>query len=228
MVIMAAAQAGSAAAFNELQRMYSSRLFRTILRITRNREDAEDALQDTFLHAYVALHRFEGRSSVYSWLTRIAINTALMLLRKRRTRPETLWISSSDEGHGYRLLEVRDTACNPEQLCDLGQQSERLLHAIRKLEPSLRRAIETQLSGEHSLKEIAEIMNISVAAVKARLFRARARLAMRVPKHPRAKRHVQFRPADNHAPTCLSGSRKVMRNLPLRGNESLAVCNLPA
>lgn len=189
--IMAAARSGSAAAFDELQRKYSSRLFRTILRITRNREDAEDALQETFLHAYLALGRFEGRSSVYSWLTRIAINTALMILRRRRSRPEVSRISSFDEVEGYSPLEIRDTSHNPEQLCDLRQRSDYLLHAIGKLEPSLRGAIEIQMTGEYSLKDIADTLQISVAAVKARLFRARARLARRASIHSTARKQVR-------------------------------------
>ena len=98
--IMTAPGTGSTMAFDELQKEYSSRLFKTILRITKNWEDAEDALQDTFLRAYLALHGFEGRSSVYSWLTRIAINSALMVLRRRRSRPEALLICSFEEGDG--------------------------------------------------------------------------------------------------------------------------------
>jgi RNA polymerase sigma-70 factor, ECF subfamily len=190
MEIMTAAQAGSTTAFDELQTLYSSRLFRTILRITKNREDAEDALQDTFLRAYLALHRFEARSSVYSWLTRIAINSALMILRRRRSRPEALLSSPVEEGDDYLPLEIKDSASNPEQLCDLRQRSKRLLHAIGKLDPRLRTPIEFQLAREYSLKQIADTLNISVAAVKARLYRARANLAKQILMHSRAKKHL--------------------------------------
>jgi RNA polymerase sigma-70 factor, ECF subfamily len=190
MEIITAAQAGSTAAFDELQRLYSSRLFSVILRITKNREDAEDALQDTFMRAYVALGCFERRSSVYSWLTRIAINSALMILRRRRSRPEALPISPLEEGDGYPPLEIRDTAPNPEQLFALRQQNNFLLHAIGKLEPSLRGAIEIQLAGECSMKDIADSLNISVAAVKARLYRARVRLAKGISLHTRAKQRM--------------------------------------
>lgn len=185
--LIVAAQTGSAAAFDELHRQYSPRLFRTILRMTRNREDAEDALQETFLHAYLALHKFEGRSSVYCWLTRIAINTALMVIRRRRCRPEAACAAIPDDADGYTPLEIKDTAYNPEQLCDLRQRSELLVQAVQRLEPALRGAIEIQLTGDHSLKEMAEIMDISVAAVKARLFRARARLSRRFSAHSQAK-----------------------------------------
>jgi RNA polymerase sigma-70 factor (ECF subfamily) len=161
--VTAAPRTGSTMAFDELQKVYSSRLFKTILRITKNWEDAEDALQDTFLRAYLALHCFEGRSSVYSWLTRIAINSALMVLRRRRSRLETLLICSFEEGDGDSPLELKDSSSNPEQLCDLRQRKDHLLKAIRNLETPLRAPIEAQLAGEHSVKEVAGTLNISVA-----------------------------------------------------------------
>ena len=96
--LVAAAKGGSSAAFEELQSRYSRRLFRRIQLITKNHEDAEDALQETFLHAYLALDSFEGRSQFASWLTRIAINSALMVLRRRRTRAEVPFEPPSDSG----------------------------------------------------------------------------------------------------------------------------------
>jgi RNA polymerase sigma-70 factor (ECF subfamily) len=174
--------AGSTAAFDELQRMYSARLYRMIFRITRNREDTEDALQDTSLRAYVALQHFEGRSSIYSWLTKIAINSALMILRRRRSRSGALLISSSHEEDGFVPMEIKDSAPNPEQVFDLRQRCKDLSHAIRTLEPKLRTPIELQLAGELSMKDIAEALNLSMPAVKARLHRARARLATRLTK----------------------------------------------
>lgn len=82
--LVRAAQAGSSAAFAELQRIYSRPLYNTIMRITKNKEDAEDALQDSFLRVFLSLCRFEGRSTFYSWLTRIGVNSALMICRRRR------------------------------------------------------------------------------------------------------------------------------------------------
>ena len=80
--IVLAAQAGSPAAFADLYSTYSRRLFQTIFSITKNPQDAEEALQETFLRAYLAIKNFEGKSQIYTWLTRIAVNTALMVLRK--------------------------------------------------------------------------------------------------------------------------------------------------
>ena len=188
--MMIAPGTGSTMAFNELQKVYSSRLFKTILRITKNWEDAEDALQDTFLRAYLALHGFEGRSSVYSWLTRIAINSALMVLRRRRSRPETLLVCSFEEGEGDSPLELKDSSSNPEQLYDLRQRRDHVLQAIRHLESSLRAPIEAQLAGGASVKEVADTLNISVAAAKARLYRARVQLLQRASVHSGKRKRV--------------------------------------
>lgn len=178
--VMAAAIAGCPNAFDEIQKMYSSRLSRTIFRITRNREDAEDALQDTFLKAYMSFHRFEGRSSVYSWLTRIAINSALMILRKRRNHPEFVLLSSFEDSDGHLLFEPEETANNPEQQCELRQRWKHIVQAIERLEPQLRKALEIQITEELPSKEVAKSLNISAAAAKSRLYRARTRLATRI------------------------------------------------
>jgi RNA polymerase sigma-70 factor, ECF subfamily len=170
------AQAGLPGAFAELYATYSPRLYKTILSITRNPEDAEDALQNTFLRVHFALHTFEGRSGIYSWLTRIAINSALMILRRRRTRPETLFDPHSDPREDTPCFEIKDSSPNPEQICDLRQRRIRVLHAIRNLDPRLQTPIRMQMTMGSSVKEIGCALNISQAAVKARLHRARRRL----------------------------------------------------
>ena len=175
--IVAAAQAGSHGAFAELYGIYSPRLYRTILGITRSPEDAEDALQDTFLHACLAIHAFEGRASVYSWLTRIAINSALLILRKRRVRAEILFDPQPDDRAETFCLDIKDPAPNPEQVCDLRQRRMRLQAAIRNLNARQREPIRMRMAKESSLKEISRSLNISEGAVKARLHRARMRLS---------------------------------------------------
>jgi RNA polymerase sigma-70 factor, ECF subfamily len=161
----------------ELYAIYSQRLYRTIITITRNPEDAEDALQDTFLRAYIALHTFEGRSSVYSWLTQIAINSALMILRKRRIRSEILFDPQPDDRSENASFEFRDSSPSPEEMYNVRQLRARLIRAIRKLSPCLRKPIQLRLEKESSLKEIGQTLNISAGAVKARLHRARLRLS---------------------------------------------------
>ena len=175
--IVEEAQAGSSAAFEKLYTLYSRRLYKTILSITRNPHDAEEALQDTFLRAYRAINKFEGKSQVYTWLTRIAINSALMVLRKQRIRPHVSVAFRLDELSEAAALEVKDSAPNPEELCVQRQHQLKTLNAIRRLKPKLQAPIRMQLMDGRSVKEISQALNISEAAVKSRLCRARQQLA---------------------------------------------------
>jgi RNA polymerase sigma-70 factor (ECF subfamily) len=175
--IVSAPHADGQVAFEELHVIYSKRLYRTIVAITKNPDDAEDVLQETFLRAYLARESFEGRSSIYSWLTRIAINSALMVLRKRRVRSEFLFDPQPDDRGESISFEVRDSAPNPEELCVLHQHQLKTLHALRRLRPHLREPIRMQLMHGRSVKEISSALNISEAAVKSRLYRARKRLS---------------------------------------------------
>jgi RNA polymerase sigma-70 factor (ECF subfamily) len=187
--LVLAAKAGSHAAFGELQKIYSHRLYKRILLITRSREDAEDALQDTFLRAYLALPSFEGRSSLSSWLTRIAINSALMTLRKRRSRPEIPLEQPLGLGEESASFDVRDDALNPEQLCDQNQRCERIQRAIRRLDPVLRTTMVVRISKEKSVSEVARELDVSLASAKSRLHRARKRLTRFHPSWSLSHRH---------------------------------------
>ena len=175
--LVRAAHAGSSAAFADLQHFYSRPLYNTIVGITKNREDAEDALQDTFLRAYLALRNFEGRSSFYSWLTRIAMNSALMILRKRRARPEVSFEPIYEDGEGDAHFEFKDSAMNPEQIYDQRQRYNNMVSVVQNLEPSLRNSIQIRMEHGCPLKEIARTLDLTVAAVKTRLHRARVRLS---------------------------------------------------
>jgi RNA polymerase sigma-70 factor, ECF subfamily len=174
--LVSAALAGSSDAFAELQRLYSRQIYSTIFRITRNREDAEDLLQDTFLQAYLALRNFEGRSSVYSWLTRIAINSALMLLRKRRNHHEVCCDFAGETEHEVAYQEPKDPCLNPEQVYDQHQRCANIHREIERLQANLREPLQTRMTHGSSLGEIAKTLDITEAAVKARLYRARTRL----------------------------------------------------
>ena len=203
--LVSEARRGSCEAFEELQRLYSRRLYRIILSIIKKPEDAQDALQDTFLRSYLSLGEFEGRSSIYSWLTRIAINSTLAILRKRRARPEVLFDPDGEPGDGNPHVEVEDPAPSPEQICEQRQRLGRLLSAIQNLEPSLRIAIQIRMTENYTLKEIARQLDISEAAVKTRLHRARRRLSdVHAGDNSRAKRpglsklQRQSRPAVIH------------------------------
>ena len=189
--LVSAAKAGSDEAFAELQNLYAQRLYSTIIRITKNHEDAEDALQDTFLRVYLALCSFEGRSSFYSWVTRIAINSALMVLRKRRARPEVSFDLPLDGADDLPHFEIKDSSPNPEQIYYQRQQRMRMLRSIRNLQPKLQETIHIRLAGGCTRKEIAQTLGISLASVKSRLYRARVQLGSeRNPAMPVDKRPV--------------------------------------
>jgi RNA polymerase sigma-70 factor (ECF subfamily) len=175
--LVSAAQSGSSEAFEEIQRIYSQRLYRTILSITRVPEDAEDALQDTFLRAFAALPKFEGRSTLYSWLTRIATNCALMILRKRRVRCEVSLEPPNDPADNHTHFEIADNAPNPEQIYDQRQRQVRLARAIGNLEPILRTPIQIQMNHGWTVKQIGRALAVSDAAVKTRLHRARQKIS---------------------------------------------------
>jgi RNA polymerase sigma-70 factor (ECF subfamily) len=175
--LVAAARDGSNAAFEELQSRYSRRLYRRIHSITRNHEDTEDALQETFLRAYLALDSFEGRSQFASWLMRIAINSALMVLRRRRSRLEVSFEPPSESGDPALTIDVAETALNPEQLYDLRQRSDYLLRAIGELDINLRAPLTTWIEQECSMKEVARTLDLTLATVKTRLHRARKQLS---------------------------------------------------
>jgi RNA polymerase sigma-70 factor, ECF subfamily len=185
--IVSAPQAGWPVTFEELHATYSRRLYRTIVAITKNSEDAEDALQDTFLRAHLARETFEGRSSVYSWLTRIAINSALMILRKQHTRAELSFDIQPDDRGEAIYFEIRDSAPNPEEAYELHHRQLKTLHALGRLDPRLRTPIRMQVIHGRSVKEIGRALNISEGAVKSRLHRARQLLSATHADHARTE-----------------------------------------
>jgi RNA polymerase sigma-70 factor (ECF subfamily) len=169
------AQSGDHGAFMELRKRHAKKLLPRIYRITRSWEDAEDVLQESFLKAFVHLKSFEGRSSFSSWLTRIAINSALMALRKRRAI-EISMDSFGGEGENGHSWEPPDRRKSPEDLYAQWELEQQLRAAIDRLGPHLRRAIQLRQTRDYSTKEIASALGISVAAAKSRLLRAKAGL----------------------------------------------------
>jgi RNA polymerase sigma-70 factor (ECF subfamily) len=181
--LVLAARSGCQMAFGKLWNLYSRRVYRTIVNIVKNPQDAEDALQDSFLRAFLALESFEGRSSFYSWLTRIAINSALAMLRKRRYRPETSLDSTSLQDAEPTSEYLRDLAPDPEHICYQQQRRAQLMLMIGKLPTNLREAVQRSIAEDCSVKEVAYRLNISQAAVKSRLYRARTRLSSLAAAH---------------------------------------------
>jgi RNA polymerase sigma factor (sigma-70 family) len=175
-ILVDAAKAGKSAAFATLSERYKQQLLRAAYRITRNREDSEDALQDALLRAFVHLRDFDGRSSFGTWLTRIAINSALMILRKKRTSLEIATSDTDGFGSDGVVYEIADRAPNPEVRYAQSEQESILKKAIHALRPPLRKVVEVQQLQERSMRETADSMRISVAAAKGRLFHAKVAL----------------------------------------------------
>jgi RNA polymerase sigma-70 factor (ECF subfamily) len=173
--LVAAAKDGDQQAYAELCRRHSKLILRTVLQITGNIADAEDTLQEALLKGYIHIGRFEERSAFSSWLTRIAINSALMLLRKKRTQP-VYSFESGPEADDVKLPEPTEASRNPEESCVQNALESELAQAIRYLPPSLRVVIEIRYRGDASVAQIAKILGISESAVKSRLFRARSRI----------------------------------------------------
>jgi RNA polymerase sigma-70 factor, ECF subfamily len=174
--LVLAAKDGDANAFVELRDRHSPRILSTAYRITGNWEDAEDALQDTFLKAFIYLHRFEGRSSFSTWVTKIAINVSLMILRKRRTNKELSIDASGDDFISNDSWELRDRRETPERSYVQHERAELLRKAIGRLPPVLRSVLELQQVQEYSIQEIGDSLGISSAATKSRLMRAKVHL----------------------------------------------------
>ena len=171
--LLAAAKNGETAALDTLCRAHAEKLFRTVHRLTRNREDAEDAVQDSLLRAFLHLKTFDGRSAFSTWLTRIGINSALMILRKRRNSPE---IPAHAPNIGETLWDVPDSGPNPERRYADSERARILRDAISNLRPKIRSVVELQMLEDHSLGETAAQIGISVSATKGRVFHAKAAL----------------------------------------------------
>jgi RNA polymerase sigma-70 factor, ECF subfamily len=168
--LVAVAKMGDGTVFGELHKRHRERMFRVARRITRHREDAQDAVQESFLSAYVHLEKFDERAKFSTWLTRIAINAALMKIRKNRVSRKVEVEDAAD------AVELSDCVPNPEEICARSEQKAALRDAIVKLRPTLRNVVELHDLQECSLHETAEALGISVAAAKGRLFHGRAAL----------------------------------------------------
>ena len=181
-LLVAAAKAGDAAAFEELVNRYEKKIFRLTMNITRNREDAEDAMQDAFMKAYSHLDRFQEDSRFYTWLVRIAANEALMRLRKRRPNQLSLDepIESEDD---FLPQQIEDWGPSPEQRFAQTEMRDILRNVIEDLQPDFRVVFLLRDVEGLSTEETAEAVGISEAAVKSRLLRARLKLRQKLNRH---------------------------------------------
>ena len=166
------AKSGDRSAFAELWNRHSRTAFKKVYRIMGNGADTEDMIQDAWMKAFVHLKSFNGRAAFSTWITSIAINSALMTLRRRRSRPETSM--EFTDGGTWRNREFADQTKNAETYYAKHESVERLRRAIRHLKPNLRTVMEIQRSNDRRVDEIAQLAGISVSATKSRLLRARA------------------------------------------------------
>ena len=173
------AKAGEAWAYAELCSRHSIMALRVVNRIMRNSEDSEDVLQDARLKAFVHLASFDGRAKFSTWFVSIAVNTALMLLRKHRAR-QIQSVEELTEQQVYRCGILRGTCSTPESAAMQSQLTHRLREAIRKLPPPLRDVTELRHSADLSISEVAQLSGLTLSATKSRLLRARKQLAGRL------------------------------------------------
>ena len=173
--LVAAAKAGDISAFETLVGRYERKIFRLTQNITQNREDAEDAMQEAFLKAFEHLQSFEGNSRFYTWLVRIAVNQALMKLRKRRPNVVSL-DEEIDTGEDLVPREVEDWGPSPADRYAQTELSEILTKVIGELDPPFRIVFQLRDIEELSTEETADALGLSVPAVKSRLLRARLKL----------------------------------------------------
>ena len=173
------AQSDDDRAFGELVGRYESKVYSLSLRMLRNPEDAEDVLQDTFLRAYRGLKSFQGNSTFSTWIYRIATNSALMRLRKKRL--PTVSIDQADEQEAP--LEIADWKPGPVEQLMTEETREAMEQAIESLPPEFRQVFILRDVEELSNAEVAEVLDLSVAAVKSRLHRARLKVRNRLIAH---------------------------------------------
>jgi RNA polymerase sigma-70 factor, ECF subfamily len=170
------ARNGDTAAFSVLVRRYEGKIFRLAMNITQNREDAEDVLQEAFLKAYEHLDQFQGNSKFYTWIVRIAVNQALMKLRKRRSDKAVSLDEQIDTGEDTVVREIAAWDPDPEEQFSREELHEILTGAIEELAPIYKTVFTLRDVDGLSTEETAEALDLSVPAVKSRLLRARLQL----------------------------------------------------
>jgi RNA polymerase sigma-70 factor (ECF subfamily) len=185
--IVAQARLGDPKAFTELLRRYEGKIFRLALHITQNREDAEDVLQEAFFKAYEHLNQFQGQSKFYTWIVRIAVNQALMKLRKRKTDRSVSLDEAIDTGEDTIAREIAAWDENPEEKYSREELNGILGSAVEGLAPIYRAVFTLRDVDELSTEETAEALGLSVPAVKSRLLRARLQLRDKLTRYFKRK-----------------------------------------
>jgi RNA polymerase sigma-70 factor (ECF subfamily) len=185
--VVAQAREGDARAFSELVRRYEGKIFRLAQHITQNREDAEDVLQETFMKAYEHLDQFQGNSKFYTWIVRIAVNQALMKLRRRKTDRSVSLDDTIDTGEDTVVREIAAWDEDAEERYSREELGQILETAVQSLDPPYRSVFVLRDIDELSTEETADALSLSVPAVKSRLLRARLQLREKLTRYFKRK-----------------------------------------
>jgi RNA polymerase sigma-70 factor (ECF subfamily) len=185
--LVAAAKDGEDGAFEILVNRYKARILSIAFRITRNREDAQDVTQQSFQNAFVHLQKFQEKSSFSTWLTRIAINEALMCLRKNRVLRLVPLEEVGSEHCSMFSTEVSDACANPEETCIQQEKKQILSFVIDRLPPLLQRAVRLYLD-DLTVEEVGQCLGVRIPTVKARLFRGRQKVSQLFNRYVKSSR----------------------------------------
>ena len=181
--LVAATKNGESQAFEFLVKRHEAKTFSVAFRITRNREDAQDVVQQAFHKAFMHLDRFQEKSSFSTWLTRIVINEGLMCLRKNRSRREISLDDVKSESEELFPPEIPDRAKDPAEIYEQRENERVLCEALNQLSTEFRTVVCLRLE-ERSVGETSEILGLGVGTLKARLFRARQKLRVLLTRSP--------------------------------------------
>ena len=180
LLIVQRVQAGDKLAFNLLVNKYHRRVARLLTRMVRNQEDIEDIVQETFIKAYRAIGNFRGDSAFYTWIYRIAINTAKNLLVTQGRRPSTLKEANDDDNETFEDNAALSNIDTPESLYQTKQIGEAVNEAMAALPEELRSAIVMREIDGLIYEEIAIAMDCPIGTVRSRIFRARESIAAKI------------------------------------------------
>jgi len=173
--LVTAARNGESKAFDFLVKRHEAKTFRIAFRITRNREDAKDVVQESFLKAFMHLGRFQEKSSFSTWLTRIVINEGLMSLRRSRGRREDSVDDMKSATEDLSPLAAQNRGKNPSEIFEQLETERILCEAMNHLSAESRTVVRLQLE-ERTVREMADILGLGISTLKSRLLRARRKL----------------------------------------------------
>ncbi len=169
-------QAGDVPAFDQLIRKYRERLFAIIYNLTSNREDAADLTQEAFIKAFTSIHRFKGKSSFFTWLYRIAVNTTFTHLKRNHWRRFFSFENLEEEAGARDILESLAVKTGTDKPALIAELQEKLNEALQKLSPKQRAVVVLYEMEGLSHKEIADVMKCSAGTVRSRLHYAKQQL----------------------------------------------------